>query len=55
VKRILLPLALCALPACREKPPAAAKEAVTIVGLAELEQRIASHGRPLLVNFWAVW
>jgi len=45
-------LVLCALPACGTRPAPAAE----IVGLQGLQARIAEHkGRPLLVNFWAIW
>ena len=45
---------LCTFVACSRA--AEVPEPVEIVDLAGLEARIASHnGRPLLLNFWAMW
>jgi hypothetical protein len=68
--RTLFPLSLCALAACggsvdsTPTPPmtsaasAAARPApvVELVDLAGLEARVGKRdGRPLLLNFWAMW
>ena len=51
--RVIHALALCVLAACSGQsalPPA------EIVDLAGLEARVAQNkGRPLLLNFWAMW
>lgn len=55
--RLLPVLVLAAVAACggKESPPPRV-EIAEIVGLEGLEARIASHhGRPLIVNFWAIW
>ena len=54
----LAALFLCVLGACAEEsgPDASSAAPVEIVGLAGLEARIAAnHGRPLVVNLWAMW
>lgn len=50
--RVLLAALACGFAACETKEPAA----VEVVDLAGLKARIAQHaGRPLLLNFWAMW
>ncbi len=54
--RLFLAFCVCAFAACGKKTAPTVAAPVEIVGLAGLEARIAnSHGRPLLLNFWAMW
>lgn len=54
VNRAVLGTLLCTLVACSSR--AEVPTPIEIVDLAGLEARIAGHnGRPLLLNFWAMW
>ena len=54
VNRAVFGTLLCALAACSSDAEVPAP--VEIVDLVGLEARIAGHnGRPLLLNFWAMW
>ncbi|MBK8180302.1 MAG: hypothetical protein IPK67_15710 [Planctomycetes bacterium] len=59
MRTVVLTLGLCALSACggRSVPaPADAAARVELVTAADLEKRVADrNGRPLLLNFWAIW
>ncbi|HTF89361.1 MAG TPA: hypothetical protein VK843_13195 [Planctomycetota bacterium] len=54
--RLALLVILCALSACNREATPPPLPPVEIVGLAGLETRIANaHGKPLILNFWAMW
>ena len=54
VNQVVFGSLLCTLVACSSCAEVPAP--VEIVDLAGLEARIAGHnGRPLLLNFWAMW
>lgn len=55
--RSILFLGLCALSACGGRStPEAAAPSVELVTADALAKRVADrNGRPLLLNFWAIW
>lgn len=60
MKNLLPALALCAALACGEPAGGAAPGAATVsvetVDMAGLEAALAARrGRPLVLNFWALW